>query len=511
MQLAYADEVYQLENEARLSLSGNDDSLMTSASKQVAFFIEKHLSARPSLQNLPLVFFAGRGNNGGDAIASAMFFSKKFPNKKIIIYSLTNPTEFNDEIGHFYRQLPKQVDFFSINNADDIKNFPQNAVIIDGLLGIGFKGSCKENLRTIINFINEKEFFTIAIDIPSGLNANDGSGETIIRADITLTIGVPKIGLYVNHGVEYSGIIEFLDINLNYNAIPQKKYQTFLLDDCRKLFKRRKFDDYKKTMGQLLIIAGSRSYPGAALSALEGALAVNCGMIYFAIKKRPYGIIPNEAIILDCDNGDNSETFTLADLPKLMETARKVDTILIGPGLQTNSDLKEILANLLSLEKNFVIDADAINLIAQYPEILQNNKAKNIVLTPHAGEMTRLAETFNIAENCNQIDFAKNAALKLNTYIVLKGAKTITASPNDSEVANISGVGSYALGKGGSGDILAGVIAALSTKHKNFFNAVNCGVYLHGASVNYIESMSTFRVSEIPKNIKKTIGEISPF
>ncbi len=510
MQLAYADEVYQLENEARMSLSLNDDSLMTSASKQVAFFIEKHLACRPSLKNLPLVFFAGRGNNGGDAIASAMFFSQKFPEQEIIIYSLTAPPNLSDEIGQFYKQLPSQVKFFTISNADDIKNFPQNAVIIDGLLGIGFKGTCKENLRTIINFINQKEFFTISIDIPSGLNANDGDGDVIVRADITLTIGIPKVGLYINQGVEFSGIIEFLDINLNYNSIPQKNLQTFMLDDCRKLFKRKKFNDYKKNMGQLLIVAGSKSYPGAALSALDGALAINCGMIYFAIKKRPYGTIPNEAIILDCDNGDDRETFTLADLPKLMEAAKKVDTILLGPGLQTNNDLKEILSELLSLEKNFVLDADAINLIAQYPEILQNSKAKNIVVTPHEGEAKRLANTFD-TKTCNRIELAENLSCKLNAYVVLKGADTIITSPKKNESTTISSVGSYALGKGGSGDVLAGIIAALTAKNDNFFDSVNCGVYLHGSSVNYIESMSSFRISEIPLQTKKLIGEISPF
>lgn len=511
MQLAYADEVYQLENEARLSLSLNDLSLMTSASKQVANFIEKHISARPSLQNLPLAFFAGKGNNGGDAIASAMFLCKKFPQKEIIIYSLASPQNLNDEIGNFYRQLAKNVKFFTINTADDIKNFPQNAVIIDGLLGIGFKGCCRDNLRTIINFINQKEFFTISIDIPSGLNADNGLGDAIIKADITLTIGIPKVGLYINQGVEYSGIIEFLDINLNYNAIQQKKYKTFLLDDCRGLLKRRKFNDYKKTMGQLLIIAGSKSYPGAALSALEGALAINCGMIYFAIKKRPYGVIPNEAIVVDCDNGDNSETFTLADLPKLLQIAEKVDTILIGPGLQVNDDLKAILTKLLSLNKNFVLDADAINLIAQSSEILQNNKAKNIVFTPHEGEMARLANTFNFCGNTSRMEYAENAAKTLNAYTVFKGAKTIIASPIANEITTISGVGSYALGKGGSGDILAGVIAAAVSKTDNFFEAINLGVFLHGASVNYIESMSSFRISEIPQQIKKLIGEISPF
>ena len=114
MQLAYAKEVYELENEARKRICFSHDSLMTLASKQVANFIIKHINARPSLINLPLVFFAGKGNNGGDAIASAMFIAEKYPQKEIIIYSLTHPTLFNDEIGYFYSKLPENIKFFVI-------------------------------------------------------------------------------------------------------------------------------------------------------------------------------------------------------------------------------------------------------------------------------------------------------------------------------------------------------------------------------------------------------------
>ena len=111
MQLAYAREVYDLENEARNQLDFSQDSLMTLASKQVANFIIKHINARPSLTDLPLIFFAGKGNNGGDAIASAMFIAQKYPEKDITIYSLSHPTLFNDEIGFFYSKLPENVKF----------------------------------------------------------------------------------------------------------------------------------------------------------------------------------------------------------------------------------------------------------------------------------------------------------------------------------------------------------------------------------------------------------------
>ena len=513
MQLAYAKEVYELENEARKRICFSHDSLMTLASKQVANFIIKHINARPSLINLPLVFFAGKGNNGGDAIASAMFIAEKYPQKEIIIYSLTHPTLFNDEIGYFYSKLPENIKFFVINKADDIKNFPVQAVIIDGLLGIGFTGECRENLQSIINFINEQKLFTIAIDIPSGLNADNGEGSTIVRADITLTIGVPKVGLYINNGIEYSGIIEFLPIGLDCSKISDKQIATFTNEDCRRLFSRRAFDTYKKTSGNLLIIAGSRSYPGAALAALEGALAVNCGMLYLAIKSRPFGVIPNEVIVINCDKGDNAETFNSSDLTQLLKIAEKVDTILIGPGLQVNDDLKIIMQKLLELDKKFILDADAINLLAKYPEILKHRKAKNIVLTPHIGEAKRLAEMLklNNEKPQNRIDFAETIAKSLDAYLVLKGAKTLVVSSKKNEITNICGTTSYALGKGGSGDVLSGVIAALTAKNDDFFAAITAGVFLHGSSINYIDSMSAFQISEIPAQIRKIIGEISPF
>ena len=513
MQLAYAREVYDLENEARKRICFSQDSLMTLAAKQVANFIIKHINARPSLTDLPLIFFAGKGNNGGDAIASAMFIAEKYPQKEIVIYSLIPPTLFNDEIGFFYSKLPENVKFLVINKVDDIKNFPEQAVIIDGLLGIGFAGECRENLRSIINFINEQKLFTISIDIPSGLNADNGTGSVIIRADITLTIGVPKVGLYINQGIEFSGIIEFLPIGLDYRKISNKDIAAFTAEDCRQLFPRRPFDTYKKTSGNLLIIAGSRSYPGAALAALDGVLAVNCGMIYLAIKSRPFGIIPNEVIVVNCDKGDYAETFNTSDLPQLLKIAEKVDTILIGPGLQVNEELKIILQKLLELDKKFVLDADAINLIARYPEIWKNKKAQNIVLTPHIGEAKRLEKSFNLGDLIgeNRVEFTKKMAKTLDAYIVIKGAKTLVASPNKDEITTICGTTSYALGKGGSGDILSGVIASLTAKNDNFFQTINAGVYLHGASVNYIDSMSAFKISEIPAQIRKIIGELSPF
>lgn len=516
MKVATRQQVYELEEDARKILSVNSPTLMTQAAKQLAKFIYQHIQERASLQNLPLVFFCGKGNNGGDGIATALFLAQDFGIKNITIYSLAKAIEFSSEIANFYQQLKKyQIEFYSINKIDELQNFPSKCVIIDGLLGIGFQGSCKPDMREFINFINLQEAFTISIDLPSGLNADDGTTDIMVKSDLTFTLGVPKAGLFMNSGAINSGMIEFLDINLDLNKLDsQTKYPftTFVYLECQKYFKRKNPNSYKNTQGQLFIIAGSKSYSGAALLSTNGALSVGVGMLYLALKSRPFANIPPSVIICDCIN-PNEETFSHDDLNKILPIAKKVDTILIGPGLQQNAETQTILGNLIELPKRLIIDADAINLIANYPEVWKLHQC-DAIFTPHIGEAERLKKAFGInTPSENRLELAKALAIKLGATVILKGRQTVIASPNADTPSVILGSGSYTLGKGGSGDILSGVLAALASRmmETSLFEIAQLGAFLHSYSVHKVDSMSSFNIDKLPQLIHEEICKISPF
>ena len=428
------------------------------------------------------VILAGKGNNGGDAYVVARYLYEN-TDIDIIIYSICDIEELGDDSKKHAGMIIGNVDY-SVKEKITDKDFKKGDIIIDGLLGTGIKGSIRRNYKEWIMTVNSLYLTVISIDTPSGLDVDNGTfkdNECII-ADMTVTIGLPKYGLVKNRAVECCGLLRFVDIGIPMEYIDEtiSDFEIFFNCDAEKYLKRLPAESYKNSVGSVLIIGGSKEYYGAPFLSALTAQRAGAGMVRVAV---PASIerIPDAALSLIVkrikDNDDGY--FCLESLEELKPLIEKSDVIVLGPGIGTERDTFLFVREILKINKTLIIDADALNIISESPEIYKGNDSH--ILTPHHGEMKRLLEAFDLEHFNDQSreDKARALAECLDATIVFKGARTVVASPDGQITLNSSGC--PALATAGSGDCLTGIIGAFNAKaHEDYYMATAAAVFIHG-------------------------------
>ncbi|MCP4181573.1 MAG: NAD(P)H-hydrate dehydratase [bacterium] len=460
------------------------------------------------------ILLAGKGNNGGDAYVIAKYLSQKI-NKEIIIYSICNLSELKGDAKYHSQLLPKNV---KIIVKRDLKpnDFKKGDILIDALLGTGFKGHLREPYNNWVNTVNKSELPLISVDIPSGLNGNTGDvlDEAVI-ADYTLTMCLPKYGLLIGKGPEYSGIIEVVEIGTpgQYIDNTESKLSFFSESDAYKLIKRLPANCHKKTFGSVLVIGGSKLYPGAPFLAGTAALKSGAGLVTIAIPQAIDTISDYEhSLILRKISDDNKGIFSKSSVNELKELINQHDTIIVGPGISTNEACIDVIKEILTFNKQIIIDADALNIISKYPEIITKNS--KFIYTPHPGEAKRLINGLNINKKSavSRIEQCEKLSKKLNGTVILKGNKTVVS--NKKFTTSINGSGCPALATAGSGDVLTGIIAANCTIVNNSYDASCLSVFIHGKAgeIGQITNGSKGLTADILIDyISGAYKEISPF
>lgn len=508
------EAIRKLEESAHLALKSGEPSLMEKASRRCAELIFAFQQKHKALAEYPFVVLAGRGNNGGDGILCAAYLNL-FYSCKVSVYSLQSPAEMSPEIRCHFCNLPPDVKFRCVKKITDLPDLKSPCIIIDALLGIGFAGELRSLMKEIIEKVNNSGNPVVSIDIPSGIECDSGRGPDGVFADLTITVGAEKKGLYLSDGRIHSGKVQFADIGFDYSKFSagESEFEIIHKEALKHIFNRKKFEPYKNNNGRLLIAGGSELYPGAVVLAINGANAAGCGLLTAVIKKRPFSFLPSNVIVRDFSM-PGEKNFTAADGEKLKVLAMEQDCIVFGPGVTANSDIAEVLKILLALPGKMVLDADALNTIAMFPEIWKYKSHSNIVITPHPGEAKRLAQAFKIDnfEKLMRHEQVKFLAQKMQCTVVLKGDKTLTASPDGRIMVNPAG--SYALSKGGSGDILSGVIGALLAGNStvDITELAAAGVFLHSSGADHIaQSRSAFDINLLPQGIGSFIDSITIF
>jgi NAD(P)H-hydrate epimerase len=464
-----------------------------------------------------IVLLAGKGNNGGDAYAAARFLADSFDGK-IVIYAICKINDLTTDAVAHAKKLPDTVTV--INKEELNKNdFLSGDIIVDGLLGTGIKGIVKAPYNQWIAAVNSSALPVIALDVPSGLNADTGEeeGESIL-ADCTITMGFPKRGLFRGHGIVRSGTIRVVDIGLPaYFENLINSEDTTILEintaaDAAKILTRLPIDSHKNSRGTVLIVASSKEYSGSAILAATASLRAGSGLVRLAIPESAHltGNYPQALIVKRIkDNGEGF--FAQQSIAELMELVECSDAIVFGPGIGQNHSLVPCLNYLCSLEKPLVIDADALNIISQVPEMLRGKESN--ILTPHPGEMKRLMNAFDLSDYLNQPRElqAKALAEATDCTIVLKGHRTVIASPDGRIKINLTG--GPMLATAGSGDCLAGIIGALlAGEESDIFEIAAAGVYIHGIAGEI--SRYGYRgmiADDIPLLLPEAMKQISPF
>ena len=492
----------------------------------------------------------GKGNNGGDGLAVARLLKRRFGDSRKVSVLLLFPSEqLSDDCRCNFERLPSEVPVYRFSDgrisaggsdvpADQL--FRSNTIIIDAILGTGVTGTVRGVAQQAIRLINEHSHgcrMVISIDLPSGMPTEpwrspeqeaDMSGENaartsppadIVSAGLTLTIEFPKLALVLPETGKYAGRLRTVHIGLDREFIDDcdspftavdREYAVSMLEP------RGEFD-HKGTHGHALVIAGSAEYMGAAILCTGAALRSGCGLVtaHIPSEGRTAMLVSHPSAII---SADPSPVFS-----SLPERFSKYSSVAAGPGLgkaeRSVASLKDLLACLPQYEniRTLVLDADALNIISEHPEMLASIPAGS-VLTPHPGELARLLRA---AADCGMIENATSATgtqwtddmhrvalvrqlcRGLKSVIVVKGAHTMVCSPDGRCFFNMSG--NPGMAKGGSGDVLTGLIAGLAARGYDPLTAALLGVWFHGcagddaAASMGVESMNA---ADILENIR---------
>ncbi|HBC85376.1 MAG TPA: hypothetical protein DCZ94_00320 [Lentisphaeria bacterium] len=458
------------------------------------------------------VILAGKGNNGGDAYVVARLLSEK-TSLPVKIFSTCSSNELSGDAKLNAGRIPEGIscEFRSEMNK---KDFSDGDIIIDGLLGTGISGLLRKPYKQWIEAVNASGKPVISLDIPSGLNGDDGStAGAVIKADLTISIGLPKRGLFEGSGTESCGRLRHVDIGipLKFTGKISSDIDAIFAQDMKHFLGRLEMNSHKGSRGHVLVIGGSRKYRGAPFLSGLSALRSGAGLATVATPENVHAVPKTLSLIVRKISDDGTGYFTASSLPELLGLIKKSDSLAIGPGMSDESSVKEMLLSAGNFEKPAVFDADALNIISKQPSIILKRKFPS-VLTPHPGEMKRLLAGFGLAKlvDADRLLQARSLAEKTNSVIVLKGHRTVIASKKCTPAVNTSG--SPALSTAGSGDVLSGMIASFIAQGFSPFAASVFAVFIHGlAGENGKFGNRGLIADDLPALIPVTMKKISPF
>lgn len=459
------------------------------------------------------VILAGRGNNGGDAYVVAKHLYEN-TSKDVLIYSSAPINALKGDARYHAKKIHSDV---IVREKDRLArdDFSKGDIIIDGMLGTGFKGKLKSPFDNWIRTINSLNLPVISLDIPSGLNGDTGAvEENAVIADLTITIGLPKLGLVLGQGPEHSGRLEVVDIGFPAKQINELRSNLYLYteEDAYKLISRLSSVADKQALGSILIIGGSKLYQGAPFLSGKSALKAGAGIVTIAVPETGFsfnsGIF---SLITRKIFDDGKGFFTDSSIPELLDLTKHADVIIVGPGMSHNDLSINMLSKILEQDKPMIVDADALNLIAKKPEILSVKK-KTKIFTPHLGEAARLLKSFHGEKALDKDRFAlsKLLAETLGGVVILKGNKTIIEM--EGRIPSVNRSGGPALATAGSGDVLNGIIAANLATKMDTFDAACLGAYVHGL-ISEIGKIGVrgLIADDIVNLIPEAFRKISPF
>ncbi len=457
--------------------------LMENAGRGCVDVLQKYFD----LPGLKVLVVCGKGNNGGDGFVMTRHLLNRHACVKTVL--LGRERELKGDALRNYRLMKNaNCEVISASRIAQLRNLSREFhpdVIVDAVFGTGFTGIPQGIFGQAIEFMNESEAFILSVDIPSGINGNDGQcTNTCVIADATATMCLPKRGHYLFPGRAFCGELHVIDIGVPYSLINAGFPRTVEFEDIFSLLPFRPPDGNKGTFGSILVIAGARGFCGAAAMAARAALKAGAGFVRLAA---PRGIIDSlEATLLEVVKipleQTDAETISPAAIEDLKLFLKSSTAIVVGPGITTNPETAVFIKRLLTqIRVPCIIDADAINIIAQSPEIAKKIHAP-VIMTPHPGELARLIKSTPQMINRNRFDIAAECARKFNCVLVLKGAPTLIAAPDGKTYVNTTG--NSGLASAGSGDVLVGLISGLVAQKQSLLHAAVTGVFMHGLAAD---------------------------
>lgn len=458
--------------------------LMENAGRGAAELLVRYF---PQAREGTVAVLAGRGNNGGDGFVIARHLKNWGIPAKVYLFASIDDVQ-GDALTNLQIWLKMGGELIEIpykgNFARKRKELSSASLFVDAIFGTGLNAEVKGLLKEVISFINSTPQPVMAVDIPSGLNATDGKVlGAVIRADLTATFGLAKIGQVSEPGARYVGHLEVVDIGIPRTLIEQTDIKARLLDPEElnlSLLDPRPGHAHKGDYGHLFVLAGTPGKTGAAAMVCSGALRTGAGLVTLGIPASLNPIL--EAKLTEAMTEPLPDAGTGYLCANALERIRQLlegkTALAFGPGISTQPQVQELFFELIpEISVPLVIDADGITALASRPEILKKC-AGTAILTPHPGEMARLVGLTTDKVQADRIGVAKSFATAYGCIVVLKGDRTVIATPE--EEVYINPTGNPGMASGGTGDVLTGMIGGLLAQGLPPLDAATWGTYLHG-------------------------------
>jgi NAD(P)H-hydrate epimerase len=465
--------------------------LMENAGRQVVAAIEAAFAARLAGR---VAVLCGRGNNGGDGFVVARTLSQRGIDSAVFVVGALSDVRGDarinlDILGRI------GVTVVEINDAQSwelhFSEISKCSLVVDAIFGTGLKSALVGMMETVVADVNASGIPVVSVDLPSGLSADTPNliGDCIDAA-MTVTLGAPKPPLVLPPGEAHAGDVVIADIGIPHEVmegVEGPHLDLLTPDQIRELLEPRAADSHKGDFGRVTLVAGSRGKTGAAHLAAMGALKSGAGLVTVATPASCLSVVasmapePMTEPLPEARDG----TVVAAALDRVL--ALQQDVIACGPGLGRSVGVGEFVRGLVAQATvPLVLDADALVAFADEPGRLLGREDRDVIITPHAGEMARLVGSTAEAVQGNRVDVARSFATTHHLYVVLKGHRTLIATPSGHVFINPTG--NPGMATGGTGDVLTGMIAAWLAQLLDAEAACRLAVFLHGAAGDLAEA-----------------------
>lgn len=464
------------------------------------------------INNSSCVVLCGSGNNGGDGFVIASRLLEKTQNVTVVLMDSLPKTECAQIMYERCRNSGCDIFDFDFDSAKAINKISSAQIIVDAIFGTGFHGELPSNIKDAAIAVNKSKALTFSIDLPSGANADTGEiSKHIFAPDYTISLGAMKLGHILSPCKDIAGKVCTVGI-----GIPDEAYKTLgqIIETIEPkevvaLIPKRNPNSHKGSFGKLLNIAGSKNMSGAAALSTLAALRSGVGICTLASTEsviNRVGANIYEPTFICLDENKNGQ-ISSEDFTQVLDKLDEFDAITIGMGLGRSEDIKAVVRKILyNASCTVLIDADGIFALSSCIDILKDTKA-DIILTPHPGEMSMLTGLSVSDIQKDRINIAKSFAKEHSVTLVLKGSGTVIATPDGKVYINQTG--NAGLARGGSGDVLSGMIGAFAAQELSAKEAAVAGVFLHGYCADRVyknSSMQGMLPSDLLKDLPAMFG-----
>ena len=435
--------------------------------------------------------FAGPGNNGGDGTAAACLLLRAGWQVRVFLAgSREKLTADHREMVRRLEALGGRLEDFVPGDGEQMAFALGADVIVDALFGVGLNAPLRPPAAHAVALMNQAQAPVVSADIPSGVEADTGRVLGFaVEADITVTFSMAKLGLFVGDGALRAGRVRVWDIGLPPDLLAgEPAAETVEPWMPRGWLPRRPADGHKGTFGRAYLLCGSAAYTGAPVLAARGAARGGCDLVTVGVPAAAWSAVAARCLTeMPVSLPDREGALSAGALPAVREGLRGAGAALIGPGLGRREETAALVRTLTAeLECPLVLDADGINALAGHIDVLDARRGRATVLTPHDGEFARLGGDLSGGD---RLGTARAFARAHGCVLVLKGHRTITAAPDGRCYVNTTG--GSGLAKGGSGDVLAGLLASLLAQGMEAAEAAALAVWIHGRAGDLLEAEET--------------------